>query len=75
MNTLKQLLRLAPVLAVVVFLLSDTKPVVAYSGCFETLSDCYGIAASRSSIWDMWLTGLDCEIDFTSCFRIAIVGT
>ena len=74
MNTLKRLLRLAPVIAAVVFVLSDAKPVAAQVRCFETLRDCYGIAATRYSIWDMWLTGLDCELDFTSCTRRALIG-
>ncbi len=74
MNTLKQLLRLAPVIAAVVFLLSDATPVAAQARCFETLRDCYSSAAARYSIWDMWLAGLDCELGFVDCTRRAIIG-
>lgn len=74
MNTLKRLLRFAPVIAAVVFVLSDAKPAAAAGRCFETLRDCYGQSATRYSIWDMWLAGLDCELDFTDCVRRAIIG-
>ena len=72
----KRLVQIALAVATVLFVLSDAKPAAAQSpGCFLSLRICYYTAAATpSDFLDMWLRGLDCELDFTSCFRRAIFG-
>lgn len=49
-------------------------PSEALAGCFEDLANCYYRAATRSSWGSRWLAGLDCELEFVSCTRKALVG-
>ena len=71
----KRLLRLVPLSLVVVFVLSDSKPAAAAAGgCFIGLRDCWVSAALYADWLDMWLNGLDCELQFTDCFRRAMIG-
>jgi hypothetical protein len=71
----KHLLRLVPLsLVVVVLVLSDSRPAAATSRCFVGLRDCYVSAALYAEWIDMWLNGLDCEVDFIDCFRRAMIG-
>ena len=72
-NTLiKRLVQFLPALAIAAFILSDAKP--ASAGCFMRLKDCYATAANQRDWLDMWLMGMDCELDFTDCVRRAIIG-
>ena len=72
-NTIiKRLVQFLPALAIAVFILSDAKPVSA--GCFVKLKDCYAKAANQTDWLDLWLNGMDCELDFTDCVRRAIIG-
>lgn len=68
-----RLLRLLPVFATVLFILGDSKPAAAVM-CFQDLRICYYIASAATDWWGMWMTGLDCELDFTDCTRRAIIG-
>ena len=49
-------------------------PRPAIAGCTTNLADCYGRAAKEDSFWYRWAAGLDCELDYTECVRIKIVG-
>ncbi|HEY2432510.1 MAG TPA: hypothetical protein VGI12_07530 [Vicinamibacterales bacterium] len=49
-------------------------PRPAIAGCTTDLGDCYGRAARVDSFWYRWATGLDCELDYTQCVRIKLVG-
>ena len=72
-NTIiKRLVQFLPALAIAVFILSDAKPVSA--GCFVKLKDRYAKAANQTDWLDLWLNGLDCELDFTDCVRRKIIG-
>jgi len=46
----------------------------AIAGCTTALADCYLAAAKIDSFWYRWAAGLDCELDFTECVRIKLVG-
>jgi len=70
----KWLLKVAPVVVAFVVVLGSSRPALAQFRCFETLRDCYGQAAMRQSVWDMWLAGLDCELNFADCTRRALIG-
>lgn len=70
----KRLLTLAPIIAAFVVVLGSSAPAHADIACFQGLRDCYFQAASRHSFWDLWLTGLDCELAFVDCTRRALVG-
>ena len=70
----KRMLGLAPILfLVLVMLAGNAKPAHAFR-CFEDLAACYQMAATRSTWFGVWLTGMDCELDFTDCTRRAIIG-
>lgn len=69
---IKRLVQLIPALAIAVLILSDAQP--ASAGCFMRLKDCFLGAANQSDWLDMWLMGMDCELDFTDCVRRAIIG-
>lgn len=43
-------------------------------GCFVRLRDCYYRAAKESYWGDMWLRGLDCELEFVDCVRRRVIG-
>lgn len=72
-NLWKRLAHLVPVLAVAVLVLADARP--ASAGCFMGLKSCYYRVAAAHTDWlDLWLAGMDCELDFTDCVRRAIIG-
>ena len=71
----KRCLQLLPVMLAALLLLSDSQPAAAEnSRCFENLRDCYGRAATREGVWEMWAAGLDCELDLVDCVRRALIG-
>ena len=43
--------------------------------CATDLANCYVAAAKIDSFWYRWAAGLDCELQFTNCARIMIIGT
>jgi len=43
-------------------------------GCATSLLQCYEAAAKIESFWYRWAAGIDCELQFTSCARVAIIG-
>ena len=49
-------------------------PRPAMAGCTTALADCYLAAARIDSFWYRWAAGLDCELDYTECVRIKLVG-
>jgi hypothetical protein len=49
-------------------------PRPAMAGCTTALADCYVAAAKVDSFWYRWAAGLDCELDYTECVRIKLVG-
>jgi hypothetical protein len=49
-------------------------PRPALAGCTTRLGDCYYAAARQDSFWYRWAAGLDCELDYTECVRIKIIG-
>ena len=59
-------------LAVIAGCLAAPRPAMA--GCTTTLADCYLAAAKIDSFWSRWAAGLDCELDYTECVRIKLVG-
>ena len=65
------LLRFVPIVAVVLFVLSDAKPAAA-SACFQDLGACYQQAALKDGFWDRFLAGLDCEVDLVGCLERAL---
>lgn len=69
---LKRLLRLAPVVLAVAFILGSSRP--AHAGCFIALADCFGRAAAETSYWRSVLASADCELDFADCARRTIIG-
>jgi hypothetical protein len=62
------------VLALVVFAGIAAVPRPAIAGCTTDLADCYVRAAAIDSFWYRWAAGLDCELEYTSCVRIALIG-
>ena len=68
-----RLWRLVPVIAAVMFVLSDSRPAMAM-GCFVSLKHCYIRAAGSDSYFDSVLASLDCELDFAYCFRNEVCG-
>jgi len=42
--------------------------------CATDLANCYVAAAKIDSFWYRWAAGLDCELQFTNCARIMIIG-
>ena len=49
-------------------------PRPAMAGCTTDLADCYERAAKIDSFWYRWAAGLDCELDYTECVRIKLLG-
>jgi hypothetical protein len=43
--------------------------------CATDLANCYVAAAKIDSFWYRWAAGLDCELQFTNCVRIMVIGT
>ena len=70
----RRYLQFLPVILAAVLLLSDSRPASADARCFQNLRDCYGRAAGREGVWDMWAAGLDCELDLVDCVRRALLG-
>jgi len=62
------------VLVMVVAAGSLAAPRPAMAGCTTALADCYYSAARIDSFWYRWAAGLDCELDYTECVRIKLVG-
>lgn len=52
--------------------LADARPAMA--GCTTALADCYTAAAKVDNFWYRWAAGLDCELDYTECVRVKLVG-
>jgi hypothetical protein len=42
--------------------------------CVTTFGRCMEAAAKVDSFWYRWAAGLDCELDFTECVRIKLIG-
>jgi hypothetical protein len=67
--------------AVVVFgLLAMPRPALAddggeSDGCATTLLECYEAAAKIDNFWYRWAAGIDCELNFTSCVRVKLIGS
>jgi hypothetical protein len=38
------------------------------------MASCFEAAAKVDSFWYRWAAGLDCELDFTECVRIKLIG-
>ena len=51
-----------------------TSPRVVFAGCNGDLLDCYGRAAQIDNFWYRTAAGLDCELDYASCLRLAMIG-
>jgi hypothetical protein len=49
-------------------------PRPAIAGCTTDLADCYERAATIDSFWYRWAAGLDCELDYTECVRVKLIG-
>jgi hypothetical protein len=49
-------------------------PQRAMAGCAGTLLNCYAEAARIDSFWYRTAAGLDCELDFTECVRVKVIG-
>jgi hypothetical protein len=60
-------------LVVLAALAATPRPAIA--GCTTALADCYTAAAKIDSFWYRWAAGLDCELDYTECVRIKLIGT
>jgi hypothetical protein len=73
--TVKRLVRLAPIVIVLVLTLGFPTSVRAGAGCGDSLLSCYGKAAAFADTWwSMWGWGIDCELSFLDCTRLAILG-
>ena len=66
--------RILMTLVVLAGLVAMPSSAVAASGCTTTLLDCYGRAAAIDSFWYRTAAGLDCELDYAGCVRVALVG-
>ena len=51
-----------------------TMPRVVFAGCNGDLLDCYGRAAQIDNFWYRTAAGLDCELDYAACLRLAMIG-
>jgi len=49
-------------------------PRVVFAGCNGDLLDCYGRAAQIDNFWYRTAAGLDCELDYAACLRLAMIG-
>lgn len=75
--TIDRLLWMLPVLLTALVVFTDARPAQAQAlgpTCFQDLRTCYGIAATRDAWWEMWASGLDCELTFADCARRSLVG-
>ena len=69
--------RRAVVAALVVAALAAGKTASAQGSqdaCITQLGNCYYWAATQSSFWSMWASGVDCEFQMVECMRLAIIG-
>lgn len=62
------------VMAVVLLAGLAAAPRPAMAGCTTDLADCYAAAATIDSFWYRWAAGLDCELDYTECVRVKVIG-
>jgi len=51
-----------------------TMPRLVFAGCNGDLLDCYGRAAQIDNFWYRTAAGLDCELDYAACLRLAMIG-
>ena len=72
-RNIKRRLHVAPLALAILLLVGRSGPAHA-SNCFAGLAFCYQESALASDWMSMWLQGLDCELSFTGCVRIAILG-
>ena len=68
----KRMLFTLAILAVVIGMPETAR---ASDTCATDLANCYVAAAKIDSFWYRWAAGLDCELQFTNCARIMIIGT
>ena len=47
----------------------------AFAGCASDLMECYQRAANVDDFWARWGAGLDCELDYIECLRVALIST
>jgi hypothetical protein len=66
--------RLVPLTLAAVFVVASSQPSEAYIRCAGELFDCYQTAAAVDSFWYRFAAGIDCELAFVQCARIAIIG-
>ncbi len=59
--------------AAVVALLG-TSPGTVEAGCFGSLGYCFRQTTVVYGFWDRFFAALDCELDFTECVRIRVLG-
>jgi len=72
-STSRRWLQLAPVLLVLALVMGTGRTAHA-AECFADLRSCYIKAAGFGDwVW-IWVAGLDCELDFTECFRVKLLG-
>ena len=57
-----------------VILMGFAAPRPASAGCTTDLLDCYGRAGRIDSFWYRTAAGLDCELDYTECVRLQVLG-
>jgi len=70
----KRLVRLAPIAVVMVLALGLPTSARAVA-CGDDLLSCYGKAAAFADTWwSMWAWGINCELTFVDCTRLAILG-
>jgi hypothetical protein len=68
-----RMLRFAPLILAAALVLGDSRPAAA-AACFTELKSCFFSVALYVSWIDMWLGGLDCEVEFAECMRLALIG-
>lgn len=73
-HSFRNVLAALPIALAVLFVLGESSPARAEANCFINLRDCYFKAANADSWINMWLIGMDCELDFTDCTRRAVLG-
>lgn len=72
-GVLGRLGRALPVFAVLLLSVGASRPAQAVE-CFTELMHCYNAAARVEGYFDMWMHGLDCELTFVDCTRMAVLG-
>ena len=61
-------------LAILAAVIGTPEMARASEACATDLANCYVAAAKIDSFWYRWAAGLDCELQFTNCARIMIIG-